>query len=109
MLLMSPVFVDLREIKAAQAESWRDLLTSATNEEEGKLWRVTKSLKGSPDSNSPIEAMIHKGKTVVSNKRKADIFARHYAAVSRHKFTKEERATNRELKKPKRPHSSVVK
>ena len=72
---------EVREaIKNAQEDSWRDLLTSATNEDEGKLWRVIKSLKGSPDSNSPNEAMIHKGKTVVSSRCKADIFISHYAS-----------------------------
>ena len=33
------------------------------------------------------------------SEKKAEIFAKHYASVSRYKFTKEERDTNREFKK----------
>ena len=47
----------------------------------------------------PNEAMKHKGKTITSNEKKAEIFAKHYASVSRHQFTKEERDINRECKK----------
>ena len=43
--------------------------------------------------------MIHKGRVLTSNKQKADLFARHYAAVSRLTFTDEERAENLYLKK----------
>ena len=43
--------------------------------------------------------MKHKGKTITSNKKKADTFVKHYAAVSRLQFTKEERAVNLHLKK----------
>ena len=43
--------------------------------------------------------MTHKGKTITSNKHKADIFAQHYASVSKLKFDKEERTINRNLKK----------
>ncbi|XP_066934379.1 uncharacterized protein [Clytia hemisphaerica] len=63
------------------------------------MWRLIKSLNGTPETNSPNEAMKDNGKTITSNERKAEIFAKHYASVSRHKFTKEERDVNRECKK----------
>ena len=40
----------------------------------------------------------HKGKAVVGDGPKAEAFAQHYAAVSRHSFTKEERGRAREVK-----------
>ena len=40
-----------------------------------------------------------KKRTITSEIRKADTFAKHYASVSRHDFTKEERDVNRLAKK----------
>ena len=34
------------EVTKSREDSWRELLESATNEDEGKLWSVIKSLKG---------------------------------------------------------------
>ena len=87
-------------IAKAKEESWRELLDDViTDANEEKFWGVIKSLNGSPSTNARNEAMIHKGKTITSDKRKAEIFIQHYAKVSRHKFSKKERATNRRLKK----------
>ena len=63
-------------------------MASATNEDESRIWNVINTLKGGPDTNSPNEAMIHKGRSITLNRRKADIFASHYARSSRHNFTK---------------------
>ena len=63
------------------------------------MWKIIKSLKGCPDINSPNEAMLHKGKSIVSNKKKTQIFLQHYASVNRHYFNMEERTTNRKWKK----------
>ena len=85
--------------KEAKAESWKDLLEDAVTEKSSdELWKVIKTLDGCPDTNSPNEALLHKGRRITSNKKKADIFMQHYASVSKLKFTKEERDTNRELK-----------
>ena len=85
----------------AKEESWKELLEDViTDADDAKLWRVVKSLNGSPTTNARNEAMIHKGKTITSDKRKADIFLQHYAKVSRLKFKKKrERRLNRRLKK----------
>lgn len=56
-------------------------------------------MNGTPDTNSPNEAMSHKGKTITSNKKKANVFMQHYASVSKLKLSKENRETNRHLKK----------
>jgi len=41
----------------------------------------------------------HKGRVKTSNKKKANIFAQHYAAVSKLNFTPKERVITRRLKK----------
>ena len=43
--------------------------------------------------------MKHKGKTITSSSKKAIIFARHYASVSRLRLSKEERRLNLRLKR----------
>ena len=92
-------------INTAKEESWRDLLASTTNE-ENRIWSVIRSLKGSPETNSPNEAMIHQGRAITSNARKADIFMGHYAKVSKHFFSKEERDVNRQMKKAMRNYNT---
>ena len=64
------------------------------------MWRTIKSLDGSaPTSSSPNEALCHKGKTITTNKAKADAFARHYASVSSLTFSKKERSEIRNTKR----------
>ena len=87
-------------INTAREENLRNLLEDTVMEvDDNKMWRLIRSLNGTPETNSPNEAMKHKGKMITSNQKKAEIFAKHYASVSRHKFTKEERDMNRDCKK----------
>ena len=91
-------------IRQAKEESWHELLEDVITEaDDEKLWRIIKSLNGSPTSNARSEAMKHKTKqgtkTITSDAKKAEIFLQHYARVSRHKFSKGERDQNRQLKK----------
>ena len=79
--------------KDAKAESWRDLLEDTTRSTD-ELWKIVKSLDGCPDTNSPNEALLHKGRRITSNKKKADVFMQFYASVSKLQFTKEDRDTN---------------
>ena len=46
------------------------------------IWKLIKSLNGSPVTNTPNQTMKVNGKTIVSTERKAEAFAQHYAAVS---------------------------
>jgi hypothetical protein len=48
--------------------------------DERNMWRLIKSLNGSPDLNSPNEAMVINGKRIMSTKKKANLFAQHYAS-----------------------------
>ena len=83
--------------KDAKAESWRDLLEDTTRSTD-ELWKIVKSLDGCPDTNSPNEALLHNGRRITSNKRKANVFMQFYASVSKLQFNKEDCDTNRELK-----------
>ena len=86
-------------IKEAKAESWRRTLEeSASSPDDSKLWKTIKSLKGTPESNSPNEAMVHDGRLITSNRRKANIFALHYSKVSKLEMSKANREENRQLK-----------
>ena len=83
----------------AKQEVWEEYLEGVeANADPVEMWRTINSLNGTPDSLAPNEAIIHKGKAVTTNPKKADLFAKHYAGVSRLQFTSEERAKNREFK-----------
>ena len=84
----------------AKQEKWVDVVSSALEDtDERGIWKFIKSLNGTPDSNSPNTAMTIGGKKVISAKKKADAFVKHYASVSSLKFSRKERAVNRALKR----------
>ncbi len=84
----------------AREEAWVEYLEDLEFQADpAEMWRVIKSLSGTPESLAPNEALIIDGKAVTSNPKKADAFAAHYARVSKLTFTKEERDKNRMLKK----------
>ena len=87
-------------INEAKTDAWRKVLQDSTNsQDDSKMWKVIKNLNGTPETNSPNEAMLHNGRLITCNKKKADIFAGHYASVCGLKMTKENRVENRCLKK----------
>ena len=67
--------------------------------DDTKCGGIIKNFNGSPDDNAPNEAIKYKGKIITSNKKKSAIFIQHHADVSKLKFTPEERAVTRRLKK----------
>ena len=84
----------------ARENAWKEYLEDAISEkDDSKVFRVIRSLNGCPDTNNPNEALAHNGRSVTSDIRKADVFMKHYASVGRHKFNKDERSLNREVKK----------
>ena len=89
---------DARE--EAKVEAWAEFVeTLEVDEDVNKVWRVIKSLDGTPTSSAPNEALLHKGKTITTNKAKADTFAKNYAQVSSLSFSKDERTEIRNVKK----------
>ena len=65
----------------AKLDRWEETLAGAEMQDP-QLWRLVRSLNGCPDTNNPNEALLHNGRLITNNKRKADIFASHYAKVS---------------------------
>ena len=59
---------------------------------------MIKPLNGTPENNSPNEAVIHNNRCITSDKRKADIFIKHYAGVSKIDMSKVDRTENRKFK-----------
>ena len=63
------------------------------------MWKVIQGLSGTPDANSPNEAMSHKGRTITDIKSKANIFINHYARVSKLNMSQSDRDINRQFRK----------
>ena len=86
-------------IDGAKTDAWRQLLDDASHsQDDAKMWRTIRSLKDSPYSNSPNEAMIHGDRLITSNKRKAGIFVGHYSSAGKIPMTKKDQTENRALK-----------
>ena len=68
----------------AKTQAWKDYLEEAINEkEDSKIFKIIRSLNGSPSINNTNEALVirngvGKTKTITSDIRKADAFIDHY-------------------------------
>ncbi len=88
------------KIAEAKLNAWRAVIEDATpDRDDTKMWRIIRSLKDAPDSNAPNEAMKYGDRLVTDDRRKADIFARHYAGVSDLPMSKADRRENLLLRK----------
>jgi len=86
--------------KEAKEEYWFDFLADLeTDPDPSKVWQIIRKLSGTPDTNSPNEAMHDNGCVITSDEKKADLFAQHYASVSYLAFTKQGGTRNRMAKK----------
>jgi hypothetical protein len=89
-----------RAREEAKLEVWTEFVETLEDDSDtGKVWRVIKTLDGVPPGSAPNEAIFRKGRTITTNKGKADLFAKHYAGVSNLSFSKEERSEIRECKR----------
>ena len=52
------------------------------------VWKIVRGLNGSPNTNSPNEAMFHNDRTTTNTKPNAKIFINHYVRVSKLHMTK---------------------
>ena len=87
-------------VNEAKTESWKNLLQDAmSNSDVPNMWKVIQGLNGTPDANSPNEAMSHNGRTITDSKSKANAFINHYARVSKLKMSQSDRDINRQFKK----------
>ena len=84
----------------ARKDQWKEIVSSAIGDlDERRMWQFIKSLNGSPDTNSPNEALKIGNKRIVSPKKKAELFVQHYAKVSKLKLSREERKLSLKLKR----------
>ena len=87
-------------INEAKTKNWKDLLQSAMSNSDGSnIWKIIQGLNGTPDVNSPNEAMSHNGRTITNIKSKANIFINHYTRVSKLNMSQADRDINRHFKK----------
>ena len=70
-----------------------------SNSDGPNMWKVIQCLNGTPEANSPNEAMFHNGRTITDIKSKANVFINHYARVSKLNMSQSDRDTNRQFKK----------
>ena len=69
-------------------QSWMNLLQDSMSNSDGpNMWKIIQGLNGTPDANSPNEAMSHKGRTNTDTKSEANVFINHYARVSKLKMS----------------------
>ena len=87
-------------IQEVRARRWRDFVESLGDKPDSpRAWGVLRSLSGkAPARAERNKAILHDGKTYVTDKSKANLFVRKYAQVSRHRFTREEKARIRRLR-----------
>ena len=52
-----------------------------SDSDESNIWKGIQGLNGTPDTNSPNEAMSHNGHTITGIKTKAKIFVNHSTRV----------------------------
>ena len=102
-----------KAINEAKTESWKNLLQDAmSNSDDSNMWKVIQGLNGTPDANSPNEAMSHNGRTITDIKSKANVFINHYARASKLNMSQSDRDTNRQFKKrikvPSADHESCA-
>ena len=68
-------------------------------DDERKVWGFIRSLNGVPAANASNQTIKVNGKTLTSNRRKADAFVEHYVETSSLKLSKEDCDVKRDLKK----------
>ena len=94
-----------REVSRLTAEAkqaaWKRFVGSLEEHASStSAWRVIRSLSGrAPATVERNEVLVHEGREYHTASRKADAFVQHYAEVSRHKFTAEERRKDRAIRR----------
>ena len=79
-------------IREEKEQRWHSFVESLeVNPDQSKVWRVIRSLSGSGAGSGRNEVLVHEGREYRTSSRKADVFCRHYAAVSRLRFSRPER------------------
>ena len=84
-------------IREAKQRKWRHFVEELERDTDcAKVWRVIRSLSdASQAGGARNEILAHNGKEYLPGGQKAELFARHYASVSRLRLSKPERARAR--------------
>jgi hypothetical protein len=83
--------------RCAKQNSWRTFMESMKGKTSSShVWLVIRSLNGKRLAPMARKTILERGgKSFVSDTAKADVFIKHYASVSGHKFSRAERKTYR--------------
>ncbi len=82
-------------------KKWEECLADLDNNPDPASKRRTiKSLSRTPLSTIFVESLVHKSRTVITNKGKANAFMKEYAAVNHLRVNKEERECTQQPKSP---------
>ena len=86
----------------AKKQSWHSYVERMCKDGSSsttKVWGVIHSLSGKqPAPTAGNEMLEHRGRTLASGSRKADVFVQHYAGVSRHISSKDSRKLDRKVR-----------
>jgi hypothetical protein len=87
-------------MRCAKQNSWRTFVVSMKGKTSSfHVWSVIQSLNGKRSPPMARNTVLEHGwKSFVSDTVKADVFIKHYASVSRHKFSRAERKTYRVMR-----------
>ena len=80
MLVMKPPKLSTRPREKAGKAFFKDPMSSSSGP---VMWKVIQDLNGTPDANTPNEAISHEGRTITDIKSKANIFIKHYTWVNK--------------------------
>ena len=66
-----------------------------SNSDGPNMWKFIQGLKGTPNANSPNEAMSNNGCTITNIKSKANILRNHYVTFSKLNMSQADQDLNR--------------
>jgi ribonuclease HI len=89
----------VRELVAAeQLKRWREFASTLhLSSDQRKVYSTIRAIATRPDSRTPNEALVANGKTLTTDRTKANAFARFYSANSKLRIRKEDRVLHSEV------------
>ena len=70
-----------------------------SNSDGPNMWKIIQGFNGTPDDNSPNEAISHNGRTIIDIKSTANVLINHYARVSKLNMSQSDCDTNSQFNK----------
>jgi hypothetical protein len=86
-------------MRCAKQNNWRTFVESMKGKTSSShVWSVIRSLNGKRSPPMARNTVLeHEGRNFVSDTAKADVFIKHHASVSRHKFSRAERKEDQDM------------